>query len=602
MHQPTVGRWVAALTAAATAVMMVAPAAEAATTPPAATTSAAASVTAPSTMATGETPAGDRATPRFLVTPGGDPMPPNSRRTVTSLAPAPALTDGVPERIAGADRYATAAQIARQYGAANAVVVANGTTQKNGFDALSANYLAGRLGAPIVLTGGGALEPETAQAVKAVLTGSTSPAIYIMGQEDAVSAAAAAALNAIAAAVAGSDGEYIHRIAGDSRYATSALAATGSDGAQPGLVDLGQQPALPTAILASGTSNADALAAGPLSNAWGIPVLLTAQNKLPAQIAATIGALGIKQLIVLGAGDRVSDAVVRQAQAAGASRVRRVAGANRFATAAAFYRAARTTYVGPGGTHYVSDGRAFLANGVTGFADALAVGPLAARSDAPLLTVGTDSVDPTALSFLASAARTVVAVTALGTAATVGSTALIAAKSAASINILAGADGTIPPAADQNAQFVAAASELSTFDARLQLARSYLPHDGAGIGILHPYMLPGWDAAGLTQFQTCDVWIDDSLPVDQLLDIFRHEYIHVLQCRAENRGFDPGYVTTSDAAVGGVERGADAGGYLLGNDYMYYVQFGPTAGPLQTVEIATARRLLDFYKIAYHIG
>ncbi len=115
-------------------------------------------------------------------------------------------------------------------------------------------------------------------------------------------------------------------------------------------------------------------------------------------------------------------------------------------------------------------------------------------------------------------------------------------------------------------------------------------------------MLAGWDAAGLTEFVTCDVWMDDTLPDDQLLDIFRHEYIHVLQCVAANHGYDPGYVMSSDTAIGGVERGADAGAYLLGNNYMYYVQLGPTAGPIRSAEIVTAQRLLAYSKVSYHIG
>lgn len=557
---------------------------------------------------------GSSAAPRFLstpwpgealadVAPGGDPRPPaDARRAATLLATTIPVTDGVPERIGGSSRYATAAQIAAQVGASGAVVVANGTDAKGGFDALSANYLAGQVKAPIVLTGGAALEPETKAAVTAALAGSTAPAIYVMGKTDSVSAAEADQLNSIAESVAGADGDYVHRVAGDSRYQTSAMAASATGENPPSAIGFGSQSALPTAILASGTSNADALAAGPLSDAWGIPVLLTAATALPSDIAAAIKTLGVKQLLVLGGTDRVSNAVVAQAQAAGAGRVQRIAGANRFATAAALYTQARTTLVGPDGAHYSHGTRAFVANGVTGFPDALAVGPLAAKLGAPLLTVAAETVDPTTLRYLKSAQQTIAAVTVLGKTPTVGNTSLAAVKSAAGINILAGSDGVVPPAEDSDAQFQAAAAKLTTFTAKLKLARTFLPNDGAGIGTLHPYMLAGWDAAGLTEFQTCDVWMDSTLPDNQLLDIFRHEYIHVLQCRAENKGYHAGYVTTSDVAINGVERGADAGAYLLGNDYMYYVQYGPTAGPLQTVEIATAERLLAYSKIVWHIG
>lgn len=543
---------------------------------------------------------------RILYTPLPDPGPPADDTHATRYAAAPLVSDGMPGRIGGDGRYDTAGQIARLYGASNSVIVANGSNQKSGFDALSANYLAGQLAAPIVLTGGATLEPETASAVTAVLSGSAQPAIYVMGKSDSVSDAVVDALNALAASIAGADGEYVTRIGGDGRYATSALAVTTLASAQIGTVDLGDKPklSLPTAILASGTANADALAAGPLSNAWGLPVLLTAAKQLSPEIAAVIKDYGIKQLIVLGGTDRVSDAVVQQAQAAGVGRIKRIAGKNRFETAATLYSLAAGTFLGPDSAGYTPEGRVFIANGVTGFPDALAVGPLAGRLEAPLLTATAGDLDTSALTYLDKQQDALFSVTALGKTPTVGNNVVIAAKSAAGINILAGPDGTVPADKDLDAQFVAAAADLATFDAKLNLARTYLPNKGAGIGTLYPYMLEGYenDAAGLTQFGTCDVWMDNTLPDDQILDIFRHEYMHVLQCMSENQGFDVGYATSSDTALNGIERGADAGGYLLGNTFMYYVQYGPTKGPLRMSEIVLAEKLLAHFKIAYHVG
>lgn len=535
----------------------------------------------------------------FRYTPLVDFQPPADDLRPTRYAAAPAITDGVPSRIGGNGRYDTAGQLARLYGSANAVIVANGTNRKNGFDALSANFLAGQLAAPIVLTGGETLEPETASAISAVLAGSTTPQIYVMGMADSVSDDVVASLNALAASIAGADGSYVTRVGGAGRYATSALAVTTLADAQVGTVD-----SLPTAILASGTANADALAAGPLSFAWGLPVLLTAATQLSPEISAVISDYGIKQLIVLGGTDRVSDAVVAQATAAGVGRVKRIAGKNRYETAALLYGMAGSTFTGPDGTRYVAQGRVFLANGLTGFPDALAAGPLAGRLGAPLLTATATDIDPSALKYLDTMQDALAAVTALGKAPTVGNNVVIAAKSASGINILAGADGTVPADKDVNAQFLAAAAGLSTFEAKLKLARTYLPNKGAGIGTLYPYMLVGWEdsAAGLTQFGSCDVWMDNALPDDQILDIFRHEYMHVLQCMADNQGFSVGYALTSDTAVNGIERGADTGAYLLGNTFMYYVQYGPTKGPIRISEIVLAAKLLAHFKIAYHLG
>lgn len=525
------------------------------------------------------------------------------RTTMATAAPDVVAGDAVPERIGGADRYATAAQIAAEFGTSNAVVVANGSDAKGGYDALAANYLAGELHAPILLTAGVSLESTVATAVTNVLTGSTDPAIYVMGGSDAVSAAAAAALNAIASGIAGTSGDYVHRVGGDSRYQTAALAAQEVNGATAGTVDLGMSPhyTLPTAILASGTVNADALAAGPLSNAWGLPVLLTPAGSLPTDASRAIGALGIQQLLVLGGPDRVSDAVISQAKAAGVQRVQRVAGANRFATAASLYTLARSTFADASGAHYAASTQAFLANGASGFPDALAAGPLAGALGAPLLTVSANSADLSTLTFLAGAKSSITAITVLGTAPTVGQAVLIAGKSALGLNIARTSTGTL--ADGTNAAFLAAVAPMTTFRQKIDLARSYLPGGGNLIqGTID--IDPGdgiANAAGLTFFPTCEVWIDDTLPDSVILDILRHEYIHVLQCRAENQKVNLGYAA-SDTAVGGIERGADAGAYLLGSNYMYYVDYSTAASPLRVSEILTAQALLARFKITYVVG
>lgn len=509
----------------------------------------------------------------------------------------------LPERIGGADRYATAAQIAAEFGTSDAVVVANGSTAKGGYDALAANYLAGQLNAPIVLTSGTALEDSVATAVQKVLAGSTDPAIYVMGGTDCVSDAEAAALNQLAATITGTDGDYVQRIAGDSRYQTAALAAQAVEGASPGSVDVGVSPSysLPTAILASGTVNADALAAGPLSNAWGLPVLLTPADRLPTDAASAISALGIRQLLVLGGTDRVSETVLSAARAAGVQRVQRISGANRFATASSLYRLVRMTFVNSDGAHYADGRRAFLANGITGFPDALAVGPLAGALGAPLLTVSADAADLSTLTFLADAKSAITAVTVLGSAPTVGQAVLIAGKSALGLNIARTSAGGL--ATSINEDFLNAVAAKTTFRQKIDLARSYLPDGGKQIpGAIDIDPADGMaGAAGLTFFPTCEVWIDATLPDNVILDILRHEYIHVLQCRAENQKVNLGYAS-SDTAIGGIERGADAGAYLLGSNYMYYVDFSTAASPLRVSEILTAQRLLARFKITYIVG
>jgi len=348
----------------------------------------------------------------------------------------PAVSQVLPDRIAGADRYDTAAKLAGQFGAASTVVIANGTTDKQGFDALSANYLAGIVGAPILLTGASSLPASTAAAVRSVMGGSTDTAfqVLVMGKADSVSDAVVKQLNAIVQPIAKDTQNHVVRVAGSSRYDTAVQAAT-SNGDDPAgfwveKYTIGAGSSLgKTAFLASGTSNADALATGPISNAMRIPVYLTGPSALPSSVATALASQGISNLIVLGGADRVPDSVVAQAKAAGVQSAARIGGSNRFATAAALYSFARSTLAGVDGAHYgAASVPAFLANGLTGFPDALAVGPLAAASGAVLLTTSADRLEAPAKQFLAAGGVT--GVTALGASATIADSVLAAAQSA----------------------------------------------------------------------------------------------------------------------------------------------------------------------------
>jgi putative cell wall-binding protein len=139
---------------------------------------------------------------------------------------------------------------------------------------------------------------------------------------------------------------------------------------------------------------------------------------------------GIANLVVLGGSDRVPDSVVAQAKSAGVQTVTRIAGSNRFATAAALYDFARSTLAGVDGAHYgvTSSAPVFLANGLTGFPDALAVGPLAASRGAVLLTTSAERLEASAKDFLAAGGTS--GVTALGAPATVADAVLAAAQAA----------------------------------------------------------------------------------------------------------------------------------------------------------------------------
>lgn len=288
-------------------------------------------------------------------------------------------------RIAGTDRFDTAAKLAQLYWtqapASDAVIVVNGEQAKGGVDALAAAYLAGVHDAPIVLVGTDTL-PAT---VTAVLGAHHPRDIYVLGGETSVSAAVAAQLATLTAS--GADG--VHRVAGADRFDTAAAVA--ASGVTVATLD-GRR----TAFLANGWSPVDALVAGPVAYR-GYPVLLTSAGSLPAAASAAIVANDIEQVVVLGSVAAIADSVLAQVQALGVTTIR-LGGVDRFATASAI-NAMASGGAGLAGTRvYLTDG--------WGFADALAVAPLAGLDGAMVLPVTTTSFPAASAVFLQTAAVT----------------------------------------------------------------------------------------------------------------------------------------------------------------------------------------------------
>ncbi|WP_150309098.1 cell wall-binding repeat-containing protein [Planctomonas psychrotolerans] len=133
------------------------------------------------------------------------------------------------------------------------------------------------------------------------------------------------------------------------------------------------------AILASGENYADALAAAPLADAYGAPILLTRSTTLPEVTAAALEALSVSDVIIMGGPYAVSTSVHNALELD--YQVSRVAGVDRYGTAAAVAGA-------------VFDDGADVAVLVSGenFADALAAAPLAWGYDAPILLTGSTTL------------------------------------------------------------------------------------------------------------------------------------------------------------------------------------------------------------------
>ena len=151
-------------------------------------------------------------------------------------------------RLAGSDRYATAAAVAREVGG-TAAYVASGTSFP---DAASVSALAAHERRPVLLTAAGAVPAATAGVLDEL--GATS--VTVVGGPSVVSDAAAAQLG---------QGRTLDRLAGADRYATSAAVAQRS-------VAAGLGTGAPW--LATGRGFADALAAGPGAAATGGVLLL----------------------------------------------------------------------------------------------------------------------------------------------------------------------------------------------------------------------------------------------------------------------------------------------------------------------------------------
>lgn len=163
------------------------------------------------------------------------------------------------------------------------------------------------------------------------------------------------------------------RLSGADRYATAAAV---SQWAFPAGV--------PVAYVATGTSYPDALAGGPAAARGGGPMLLTTRDALPGATAAELERLQPGRIVVLGGTSAVSNAVAtRLAGYARTGVVERLAGADRYATAAAVSRA---TFAPGVPVVYVATG--------TSFPDALSGGVAAGRQQGPVLLVSPTSVPP----------------------------------------------------------------------------------------------------------------------------------------------------------------------------------------------------------------
>jgi putative cell wall-binding protein/prenyltransferase beta subunit len=269
---------------------------------------------------------------------------------IQSLLPQPVLADSgsIPKRLAGADRFQTANEVAAEGWKAGAdnVVLVNGYTFA---DALAAVPLAFKLNAPILLTETNTIPASTREQIQEL----GPENITLIGGSGVISQTVQEELEK----VYGTDN--VLRCGGADRYDTAALiaAALGTTG---------------KAVLANGEDGhyPDALAISSYAAYQGIPILFTERIALPGPTAQALAAQKVSSTIVAGGSFVVPEEIYNQLPGAV-----RYGGNDRYATAAAIAEGLKLNL-----------SRLYVATGLD-FADALTAGNLAAHTFSPIIMV-----------------------------------------------------------------------------------------------------------------------------------------------------------------------------------------------------------------------
>lgn len=258
------------------------------------------------------------------------------------------------ERQYGENRYETAA-VTSEDAFAPGVPVAYITTGATFPDALAAGAAAGFRGGPVILVERDRLPALATNELERLNPQRT----VIVGGRGVISDYVSSLVGRYQTGGGNS------RIAGADRYATAA-----------GVSAATFAPGVATAYVASGLTWPDALAAVPHAARAGGPLLLTKPDAVPPVIRAELQRLQPGRIIVIGGTSVVSQAVMAQLDGYTTGAVIRIAGQDRYATAAQV-----SSFHMPSGAPLV-----YVTTG-DNFPDALAAGPAAARRGAPTILV-----------------------------------------------------------------------------------------------------------------------------------------------------------------------------------------------------------------------
>ena len=291
--------------------------------------------------------------------------------TVTATPePASAVTSS---RISGADRYATSAAASRSAhpspGTVDTVYLASG---ENFPDALSAGPAAAQSAGSLLLTKRDSLPAS----IRTEITRLAPTRIVLVGGPGALSAAVEKAAKSLTSDVV--------RVGGIDRYAVS-----------DALIRRVWSGGSTKAYVATGTTFADALAAGPAAARVDAPVILLPGKTatLPAGTRRLLVDLGVTSVTIAGAAGAVSAGIEQQIRAIpGMSSVARYGGTDRYGTAIVINRNA---FAG------AATGPSFLATG-SDYPDALSAVVPAAVANRPIFLTKSQCVIGTVLSTMTS--------------------------------------------------------------------------------------------------------------------------------------------------------------------------------------------------------
>ena len=266
-----------------------------------------------------------------------------------------ASTTPTVNRLAGQDRYETAATIAKQWSHSDYAILVSG---ENYPDALASAPLAQKHKAPILLTASDSLPAPTKQALADLEVNQ----VIIIGGTGVIAPSMEAELQAM--------GISTTRLAGQNRYETALKIAD-------------QVQSSPSQLfVCTGDDFADALSVAPIAAIEQIPIILVSGDSLASSVQEylDLNSAHITKTFVIGYSDVIRDQVAGQFP-----HVERIVGADKYA---------RNIAVNEQFNHLFSTEALCIANG-EGFADALAGSALAAQKSQPILLVNNATPDTT---------------------------------------------------------------------------------------------------------------------------------------------------------------------------------------------------------------